>query len=161
MMDASRGTGTPSSVLGLMDTINNNNTSRRPTTQSHESVQGCHDIRPADTTLHTVTGNKKAKRRLSGTLAAPLSRFALIFILALALAPPSSVQASTSSSSSSSRQSMSCLQVTDTALHSSCASGGTKAASFTFTMEGTATGTTTTVNTVSSCVWVGAACTVW
>ena len=132
MMDKPRGTGTPS-VLRSADTTTN--TSHRPTTPSHNSVRARHDTRQAHTMIQVESeNNKTAPLRSFGTVAAALSQFAL---LAMALAP--SVEASTSSQSS-------CVQITDTALYSFCASSG-RVTSLAFVLEGTTTGT---ANTVSS-----------
>lgn len=148
-MDTSRGTGTRSVVLGLIDAINNN--ARRPIIpQSHNSVRPRRDTRRGNTMVQMAFGNKKTSGRLFGTVVVAFSQLALLLALALA---PSSVQASTSPS-----QSSSCVQITNTALSSSCASGG-KVTSFAFRVEGTMAGTT--INTVSFLCLCGGACSLW
>lgn len=151
-VDKSRGTGTSGSALRLIDTTTtkNNHTSDShtppPSQQSPVQVQAHDDdTRQARSTMTMMTQTMASGNRTTAATAARCSfgmvsvaLFALLAALALA---SSSVQASTSS-----RHQPSCVQITDTALFSSCASGG-KVASFAFTMEGTAT--VATYNTVS------------
>lgn len=148
VMDRSRGTGTRSFVLGLIDAINN--ISRRPIIpQSHSSVRPRRDTRRGHAMVQMASGNKKTTGRLLGTVVVAFSQFALLLALALT---PSSVQASASPS-----QSPSCVQITNTAVSSSCTSGG-KVTYFAFTVEGATAGTS--MNAVSLCL-CGGACALW
>lgn len=148
-IEKSRRAGTPSGVLRVIGAVENTS---RGHTQPPQSPAQAHDgdAGRAHTVIQMapVGGKNKESRRSTRTNAGALlsSQFALLLALALA---PSSVQASTSTLS----QSSSCVQITDVALHSSCASRG-KVASFTFAMEGTTAGATA-AHTVSSCVGGG------
>ena len=99
--------------------------------------------------VQMASGNKKTTGRLLGTVVVAFSQFALLLALALT---PSSVQASASPS-----QSPSCVQITNTAVSSSCTSGG-KVTYFAFTVEGATAGTS--MNAVSLCL-CGGACALW
>ena len=123
-MNKSRDTAT-CRALRLIDTVGTSHSH----TPSSPTPGEAHDTRHAHTMVQMASGEEKTKTRGSfGTVAV------VIFPLLLLALLPSSVQASASSQSS-------CVQITDAALYSSCASGR-KVASFAFTMEGRATGTT-------------------